>query len=211
MKLREATDGEATIHDVMYRVNQRSGQGSLNYTEFRGIVVDLGGEDLGTWLDPYVLTSQNPPQPNASVFGPTPSFAEGTTNTSGDARETYEFTITIPSGDQARLDSVTVSIESRWSTVTAVVADENNDGRVRVQFQPYGPDGGTVLQPTDAADELTLTEGGLEEPVASEVLQIKLQVTDTTGSYTLSHAVDYVGVNTNDDTTVGTISDTGRR
>ncbi|MFC6784463.1 hypothetical protein [Halobaculum halobium] len=186
VKLREATDGEATIHDVMYRVNQRSGQGSLNYTEFRGIVVDLGGEDLGTWLDPYVLTSQNPPQPNASVFGPTPSFAEGTTNTSGDARETYEFTITIPSGDQARLDSVTVSIESRWSTVTAVVADENNDGRVRVQFQPYGPDGGTVLQPTDAADELTLTEGGLEEPVASEVLQIKLQVTDTTGSYTLA-------------------------
>ncbi|WP_049980552.1 hypothetical protein [Halolamina rubra] len=98
-KLRAATDGDATIHDLMRRVNEEGGYRALNYTEFRGIVVDLGGEGTGSWLDPYVLTSQNPPQPNASAFGPTPTFANGTTNTSGDSRETFEFGIDIPSED----------------------------------------------------------------------------------------------------------------
>lgn len=186
VKLREATDGEATIHDVMYRVNQRSGQGGLNYTQFRGIVVDLGGEELGTWLDPYVMTSQNPPQPNASVFGPTPNFTNGTTNATGGPRKTYEFGITIPPADQMRLDSFTLSIESRYTRVAASVKDGDDDGRVTVQFQPYEPDGGTVLQSTAGADELTVTDGSLEEPVVSEKLQVKLLVTDTGGSYTLA-------------------------
>ncbi|GAA0220403.1 hypothetical protein [Halobaculum roseum] len=186
VKLREATDGEATIHDVMYRVNQHSGQGGLNYTEFRGIIVDLAGEDTASWLDPYVLTAQNPPKPNASVFGPTPNFADGTTNTSGDARGTFEFAITIPSGEQQRLESATLSIESRSTTVAAVVSDDNDDGRVTVRFQPYGPDGGTGLETADTADEITVTEGTLEDPVVSEELQVKLLVTDASESYTLA-------------------------
>lgn len=190
VKIREATDGEATIHDVMRRINDFGHPyGGINYVHFRQIIVDLAGEETASWLDPYVLTSQNPPQPNASVFGPTPDFTENTTNVSGEARETYEFVIDFPTGERARLESATLSFESYRRTVQALVTDGNDDGRVTVRFQPYGPDGESVLETADPADEITVTKGTLEDPIL-HVEQLKLIVKDSGATYKLGNRVE---------------------
>ncbi|WP_144903555.1 hypothetical protein [Halobellus captivus] len=186
-KLREATDGEATIHDVMRRVNQYDERyGALTYTDFREIIVDLADEETASWLDPYVLTSQNPPQPNASAFGPPPKFADETTDLSGDASEAFEFAINLSPGEQPGPASVTLAIDAGETTVEAVATDGNDDGRVTVRFQPYGPNGETVLEPTDPADEVTVTEGTVADPVVSESIRVDLLLTDTSGSHRVS-------------------------
>jgi hypothetical protein len=43
-----------------------------------------------------------------------------------------------------------------------------------------------VLEPANAADEVTVTSGTLEEPVVSESIQVGLFVSDTSGTYKLS-------------------------
>lgn len=186
-KIRAATDGEATIHDVMRRVNQfDETYGALHYADFREIIVDLADEETASWLEPHVMTSQNPPRPNASAFGTTPEFTDGPTNMSGDARETVQLPITVPSGEQQGLESVTLAINAGETTVEAVASDGNNDGRVDVRFQPYGPDDGAVLEPVDSADEVTVTAGTLEEPLAAESVRIDLLLVDRSTTHRLS-------------------------
>lgn len=187
-KLRASTDGEATIHDLMRGINTyaKGPGGRVTYDVFKQIVAGLAGEETATWLDPYVLTAQAVPQPNSSAFGPTPDFTEETTNSSGGASETFELGITMPSGEQRGLESVTLSIEAPERTVKAAVSDGNDDGRVTVEFQPAGPDGAAVLDTAASADAITLRTGSLEEPLVSNKLQVKLLVPDSSGSYTLA-------------------------
>lgn len=183
-KLRGETDGEATIHDIMYRINQRDGYGAVGYTDFRNIVVELTDEETASWLDPYVLTSQNPPQPSASDLDLVPKFVNGTTGISGNARETFQIGIATPSGEG--LGSVRLSIDSGKTTIEAVISDGNHDGRVDVQFKPYAVDGGAVLKPVVSADTLSVTKGRVNDPIVSELIQIDLLISNTSSSYKVS-------------------------
>ncbi|WP_254535177.1 hypothetical protein [Halomarina litorea] len=61
-RLREETGGEASFQDVFYRMNTHDEV--LTYDAFRGIVVDVGGDSFGPWLDRYVDGSDAPPVPD---------------------------------------------------------------------------------------------------------------------------------------------------
>lgn len=180
-KLRENTDGEVTTHDLMRRVNQHDEYVIRNYAEFREIVVDLGGEETASWLDPYVLTSQTPPQPNTSAFGVTPNFVDEPTDISGDSRETYRLGIAVPS--EQGIDSAALALEAGEASVQAVVSDGNDDGRVDVRFQPYD-NGRAVLEPVDSADELRVERGTLQEPFVSDPIRVDLLLTNRSGETT---------------------------
>lgn len=61
VQIREATDGERTVFDVLERVNTRD---QITHTEFKTIVSDVAGDSLGPWVDRYVTTDDTPPLPD---------------------------------------------------------------------------------------------------------------------------------------------------
>lgn len=187
-KLRAATDSEVTIHDLMRRVNQYDRGGPVTYAKFRQMIVDLAGEETASWLDPYVQTSQNPAQPNASVFAVTPKFGNEPTNAIGGSREIYNFSIVIPFEQHQGSEFVTLGIRTNSRTIDATVVDGNDDGKVDILFQPQNPDGGITLKTSDSADELVITRGSLEESLYSDynTVEIDLLITDKSATYKIS-------------------------
>lgn len=70
-RLRRATDGERTFDDVYRRLNAHEGE--LDYADFRRIVVDVGNESFGPWLDEHVAGSGQPSVPaDPSLWGVEP-------------------------------------------------------------------------------------------------------------------------------------------
>lgn len=68
-RIREDTNGSATLQDVFREVNSRE---NVTYTEFREIVADTSSEDTAAWMDEYVQTDAtpeySPPEQDRSAF-----------------------------------------------------------------------------------------------------------------------------------------------
>jgi len=54
-KLREETNGERSLEDVLSQLNQ---QEQVTHASFRDTVVDVGGQQMGPWVDRYVAGVQ---------------------------------------------------------------------------------------------------------------------------------------------------------
>ena len=54
----ERTDGERSLGDVIYRMHQH--EDTVSYQDFKSIVVDIAGPEMGQWLDRYITTSASP-------------------------------------------------------------------------------------------------------------------------------------------------------
>lgn len=61
-KIREQSGDENWLGDVSYEMNQLDEP--VSYRSFRSIVVDLGGSELGNWVDRHVTTSAWPEFPD---------------------------------------------------------------------------------------------------------------------------------------------------
>ncbi len=61
-RIRTETDGARSFQDVFSRMNAHEGE--LTYGDFSAIVVAVGGESFGPWLDRYVDGSDVPPVPD---------------------------------------------------------------------------------------------------------------------------------------------------
>lgn len=59
-ELRTRSGGTRSLEDVFYRLNQ---QEEVNHSSFRRAVVEVGGEDMGPWVDRYVAGTAVPPAP----------------------------------------------------------------------------------------------------------------------------------------------------
>lgn len=60
-KLRQSTDGAATLEDVWRRMNEHDG--AVTYADFKAIVADVAGTNMDDWLDRYVTTDAVPDIP----------------------------------------------------------------------------------------------------------------------------------------------------
>lgn len=60
-QVRTRTDGAASFEDVFRRLN--AVEGDLTHDRLREIVTDIGGPDLGNWLDRYVKSQEVPEIP----------------------------------------------------------------------------------------------------------------------------------------------------
>jgi len=70
-KLRQETDGQRTLQDVLRRMNDQSGE--LGYGDFKRIVAAVAGTSLDGWLDEYVQTDALPPMPDDADYYTLPS------------------------------------------------------------------------------------------------------------------------------------------
>lgn len=63
-KIRAETYGQKSLIDVFYRLNMMS---EVNHTTFRRVVVDVGGRDMGPWVDRYIAGTDVPQAPKAPL------------------------------------------------------------------------------------------------------------------------------------------------
>ena len=61
VRIRETTNGEKSLEDVLDRLNQ---QDRVTHASFRKAVIAVGGEQMGPWVDHYVAGSAVPPSPS---------------------------------------------------------------------------------------------------------------------------------------------------
>jgi hypothetical protein len=57
-ELRDRTNGEQYLGKVIYRMHQH--EDAVTYQDFKSIVVDIAGPEMGPWLDRYITTSASP-------------------------------------------------------------------------------------------------------------------------------------------------------
>jgi hypothetical protein len=70
-KLRQKTDGERTLQDVLRLMNEHEGE--LSYADFREIVGTVAGTSLDGWLDEYVESGALPSVPDDPALYTLPS------------------------------------------------------------------------------------------------------------------------------------------
>jgi len=57
-RIRNETNGERNMDDVVYRMNTRNG--TVTYADFKQIVEQVAGTSLDSWLDAQITTSTYP-------------------------------------------------------------------------------------------------------------------------------------------------------
>ena len=60
-EIRSQTGGEKSFDDVFWRLNQ---QEQITHASFRQAVIEVGGDELGPWMDRYVSGNETPPAPD---------------------------------------------------------------------------------------------------------------------------------------------------
>lgn len=65
-KIRQASDGEASLEDVWRRVNEHDG--TVTYGDFKDIVANVAGTRMDSWLDKYVTTDAVPDVPKDEQY-----------------------------------------------------------------------------------------------------------------------------------------------
>ena len=60
-EIRSQTSGRKSLDDVFRRLNQ---QEEVTHSSFRRAVVDIGGEEMGPWVDRYIVGTAVPPAPD---------------------------------------------------------------------------------------------------------------------------------------------------
>lgn len=104
-QIRSVSGGEATIQDVIVRVQHANG--GVTYESFREMVVAESSADVGEWLDTYVLTSDQPEPPDELLEFPESSRVEplvdepAETVSPGDGMETSSTLTSHDSGGES--------------------------------------------------------------------------------------------------------------
>ena len=63
-KLRSQTSGTKSLEDIFRRLNQ---QDEVTHSSFRRAVVEVGGEEMGPWMDRYIGGTAVPPAPDVPL------------------------------------------------------------------------------------------------------------------------------------------------
>jgi hypothetical protein len=93
LELRKRTSREQHLGNVIYRMHQQ--EGAISYMDFKSIVVELSGPEIGPWLDRYVTSSASPNIQNYTSATPQQtdsepqSTAPGKDNDSGPDNDSF--------------------------------------------------------------------------------------------------------------------------
>jgi len=111
-KLRQETDGERTLQDVLGRLNEHDGE--VRYADFRAAVAAVAGTSLDGWLDEYVQSDALPRLPDDPGLYTLPSSAAD-----GDSDGDHAATDEPPEPTGEREAATTGTAAATESTTTA--------------------------------------------------------------------------------------------
>ncbi|WP_144050351.1 M61 metallopeptidase family protein [Halorubrum persicum] len=171
IRLRQHTDGEVTLIDVLYQLNTLS-KDEIRYNDFREEIVKETNESTGNWLDTYVQTTAAPTDPslssieathNAGASTPSLTISVEPNTLTATQTETVTVTATTTAGDpvdSADVRLVGVDIDELHQT--------NEDGIVAFNLTPSttGTINVSVTKPgySNATSSITVTQPPGDEP-----------------------------------------------